>query len=154
MMVHCTKFYFVGRDFWQASQIKLFILFRAQSDQIPFQRFFSCTSISCTTRSSPALSASVLAMNTIEGSFARIISPSSFPVRRIPSPRQFQTLRFMILSRADHQPPPIQNVRLHLPLKPAFSCKVIQKDLEPMNKILFSPPTYSPLSLPVFPAFS
>ena len=136
-MVYRTKFYFVGRDFRQASQTKLFILFRTQSDQIPIQRLLSCTSISYTTWSSLASSASVSAMNITKGFFARIIFPSSFPVRRIPSSQQFHILRFMILGRADYQPPPIQNGRPHPPLKPTFSCEVIQQDLQLVKKFSF-----------------
>ena len=76
--------------------------------------------ISCSLTSS----AHVSAINTMEGSFARITTSSSFPVRRFPSPRQLQTIMLMALSGAAQQPPPI-NFSYHLS-KPRFSLLVTQ----------------------------
>ena len=75
--------------------------------------------------SSLASSASVSAMNTTEGSLARIISPSSFPVCRFPSPRQFHTRQFMATGGAEYQPPPIFQIHLHHSLKPGNVCWVL-----------------------------
>ena len=63
-------------------------------------------SISYCTWSSLASSAHVLAINTTDGSFSRIISTSSFPVHRFPSPWQFQTRRFIVIGVVEPQPPP------------------------------------------------
>ena len=66
-----------------------------------------------------ASSAHVSAINTPEGTFARITTSSSFLVRRFSSPRQFQTKMLMALGVAALQPPPM-NFLYHL-LKPRTS---------------------------------
>ena len=71
-----------------------------------------------------ASSAHVSAINTTEGTFARITTSSSFPVRRFPSPRQFQTIMLMALSEAALQPPPMNF--LYHPSKPRTSSLVTQ----------------------------
>ena len=99
------------------------------------------------TRSSLASSAHVSAKNTIEGSFARIMFPSSFFVRRFPSPRQFHTKRFMTPSGAKHQPPPFEKKILHHPSKHVSCCKVIRGDHQLLKNFVYIVMWYLPEQL-------
>ena len=69
-------------------------------------------------------SAHVLAINTMEGSFACIIYTSSFFVCRFLSPRQFHTRQFIEIGRAEPQPPPNPKVYHHQSSKPVDVCQV------------------------------
>ena len=71
-----------------------------------------------------ASSAQVSTINMTEGTFAQITTSSSFPVRRFPSPWQFQTKMLMALGGAALQPPPM-NFLYHLS-KPRTSSLVTQ----------------------------
>ena len=58
----------------------------------------------------------VSGMNTTEGSFTRIKSPSSFSVTRFPNLRQFYTKRLMTPSGAARQAPPLTQMSIEYPL--------------------------------------
>ena len=75
--------------------------------------------------SSLASFAHVSAINTTEGSFAWIISPSSLLVRRFLSPQQFHTRRFIVTDGAELQPLPIQRVCPSHSLKPIVGGQLI-----------------------------
>ena len=71
--------------------------------------------------SSLASSTHVLAMNMVEGSFARDISLGSLSVHGFPSPWQIITKRIISSGRAVVQPPPIFVIERHPPWKLAWS---------------------------------
>ena len=82
------------------------------------------------TKSSLTSSVRVSAKKTTKGSFTYIISTSSLPIHRFPSPRQFHARQLIVLGGANDQPPPIQKLLHHHPEKPVVTWTVIWLDQE------------------------
>ena len=83
-----------------------------------------------------------------------MMSPSSFPVRRFSSPRQFQTIRFMSLGRAGYQPSPMKKNNTSSSLKTHFFLQGNSEGSPICEKALFSALMLSMLPTPLFSAFS
>ena len=94
------------------------------------------------TVSSLTLSINVSAINTTDRSFAWIIYPNSFLVRRFPSLQQFHTRIFMILGKTGFQPPPLKEIKLHHSSKTASFLQVNSEWSTTWERNLLHPLTF------------